>query len=176
MGEMGSGPRIRSDRPLVEDCLFIDIRQFLRVGAGDGRARVLEWESPGREKASATCRLSGGRLMVLMISADATGGRRSLEVQERLDKEQAKNTDDTFGEIIRLNRELLAAREVRYQVPALQAAQVERDTLREERDRLAQEKALIEVALEQARANAKWSWRRQMKKAAQGGNLMNPSV
>jgi hypothetical protein len=58
-----------------------------------------------------------------------------LEVQERLNKSQAEYTDDTFGELIRLNRELLAAREelsgLRVQVPMLQAAQVERDSLRE---------------------------------------------
>jgi hypothetical protein len=99
-----------------------------------------------------------------------------LEVQERLNKSQAEYTDDTFGELIRLNRELLAAREelsgLRVQVPMLQAAQVERDSLREERDRLAQERAgleakasVLEAALNEARADMKWSARRRMSKA-----------
>ena len=93
-----------------------------------------------------------------------------LEVQERLSQAQAKDTDDTFAEIIRLNRELLAAREelagLRVQVPALQAAQVERDRIREDRDRLAVKIEVVEAALEEARANARWSWRRRMAKAA----------
>ena len=93
-----------------------------------------------------------------------------LEVQERLSQAQAKDTDDTFAEIIRLNRELLAAREelagLRVQVPALQAAQVERDRIREDRDRLAVKIEVVEAALEEARANARWSWRRRMVKAA----------
>ena len=84
---------------------------------------------------------------------------------------------DTFGEIIRLNRELLAAREelagLRFQVPALQAAQEERDMLVQEKTALVEERAaltvkaeVLEVALDQARANAKWSYRRHMAKAA----------
>ena len=81
MGGLGSGPTVRSDRELVENCLIIDVNQILRYGAGDGRAKVLSWESQGRERASATCRLSGGRLTVLMVGTDATGRHRSLELQ-----------------------------------------------------------------------------------------------
>ena len=92
-----------------------------------------------------------------------------LEVQERLNKAQAVDTGEPFQEIIRLNRDLLTAREelagLRVQMPALQAAQVERDRIREERDRLAVKVEVTEAALEQARANAKWSWRRRMAKA-----------
>jgi hypothetical protein len=95
-----------------------------------------------------------------------------LEVQERLNKAEAKSAEDIFGEIIRLNRDLLAATAelagLRVQVPALQAAQVERDRIREERDSLAVKVEIMEAALEQARANAKWSWRRRMVKAGRG--------
>ena len=86
-----------------------------------------------------------------------------LEVQARLSQAQAKDTDNAFAEIMRLNRDLLAAREelagLRVQVPALQAAQVERD-------RLAVKVEVTEAALAEARANAKWSWKRRMSKAA----------
>jgi excisionase family DNA binding protein len=93
-----------------------------------------------------------------------------LEVQERLSQAQAKDTDDTFAEIMRLNRELLAAREelagLRVRVPALQAAQVERDQIAQEKAALEVRAEVLEAALEQAQANAKWSWRRRMAKAA----------
>ena len=90
------------------------------------------------------------------------------EVQGRLDKAQAEPHGDSLEEIIRLNRELLAAREelagLRTQIPALQAAQEERDRVREERDRLAVKVEVMEAAIEEARANARWSWRRKMAK------------
>lgn len=98
-----------------------------------------------------------------------------LEVQERLDKEQAGKDSagrpvDTMGELIRLNRELLAAREelagLRVQVPMLQAAQVERDQLAQEKAALDAKTTVLEAALVEARSNARWSWRRRMKAAS----------
>ena len=82
MGGLGSGPQVRSERPLAENSLAVDINRLLRDGAGDGRARVVRWESQGREVASAHYRLSGGRLMVMMVTSDGDQGRRSLELQE----------------------------------------------------------------------------------------------
>lgn len=101
-----------------------------------------------------------------------------LEVRTRVEKAEAgrRGGIDAVGEIMRLNRELQSAVEelggLRVQVPALVAAQVERDQLRADLDGLAQEKAALEAksavlaaALEEARANARWSWRRRMAKS-----------
>jgi len=82
MGGLGSGPQVRSERLLVENCLFIDIRQLMRVGAGDGKARVVSWESRGREVASAYCRLSKGKLLLMMVDRDGATGRGELELQD----------------------------------------------------------------------------------------------
>lgn len=96
-----------------------------------------------------------------------------LEVEGRLQKAQAGKadtlTEDVIGENIRLNRELLAVTEelagLRIQVPALQAAQVERDNLREDLDLARTNNAIIREKLEEAKANAKWGWRRRQAKA-----------
>lgn len=105
-----------------------------------------------------------------------------LEVEGRLEKAQVGKadtlTENVIGENIRLNRDLLAAREelatLRIQVPMLQAAQVERDSLREEEEKLKAERVAIDtrlevtkVALEQAKENATWRYRRQLKRAGQ---------
>jgi len=82
MGGMDSGPRVRSERELVENCLTIDINQLIRNGAVDGRARVLTWEHKGREVASAHYSLSGGKVVVMMVCTDRTSGCRELELQE----------------------------------------------------------------------------------------------
>jgi hypothetical protein len=88
----------------------------------------------------------------------------TLEVESRLTQAQAEKSAgaDTYAEVMRLNRELLAAREelagLRVQVPMLQAAQVERDALAAKLD-------VLEVALDQARADMRWSARRRMSKA-----------
>ena len=46
----------------------------------------------------------------------------------------------------------------------LQAAQVERDSLREDLDLERTNNAIIREKLEEAKANAKWGWRRRMAK------------
>jgi len=81
LGGFGSGPRVRSERELVENCLTIDINQLIRNGAVDGRARVLTWEHKGREVASAHYSLSGGKVVVMMVCTDRTSGCRDFELQ-----------------------------------------------------------------------------------------------
>ncbi len=81
MGGLGSGPQVRYERPLAENSLALDINRLLRDGAGDGRARVVRWESQGREVASGHYRLAGGTLMVMMVGTDVATGRRELELQ-----------------------------------------------------------------------------------------------
>jgi len=81
LGGFGSGPRVRSERELVENCLTIDINQLIRNGAVDGRARVLTWEHKGREVASAHYSLSGGKVVVMMVCIDRTSGCRDFELQ-----------------------------------------------------------------------------------------------
>jgi len=92
-----------------------------------------------------------------------------LEVQERLNKAQVQDTGETFREILRLNRDLLAATEelvgLRVQVPALKAAAEERDNLVEQKAALSAKLEVTEAALEIARQNARWSYRRRMSKA-----------
>ena len=81
------------------------------------------------------------------------------EVEARLAQAEAGKTtssDEALSEIIRLSRELLVAREelaaLRVQIPMLQAAQNELE--------------LTRGALEEARSNARWRWKRKMAKSS----------
>lgn len=119
------------------------------------------------------------------------------DVEQRVHKQEASELsvpDKYIEELLRVTRELVSTQSeltgLRVQVPMLQAAQVERDHLKEEKEALAAElvsleaekksaeveieaervKAqVLEQALAEARANAKWSWRRRMAKASAGG-------
>ena len=103
-------------------------------------------------------------------------GPGMVEVRKaEADASALASSEKYLEELVRLSGELVEARTelgvLRFQVPRLEAAQVERDKIREERDSIAQEKIALEVkvqvieaALEQARVNAKWSWRRRMAK------------
>ena len=82
MGGFGSGPQERSERQLVEDSLAIDINWLLRVGANDGSAIKVSWERQGQDVDSAACRLSGGKLGILMFITGSSGGQKSFEFQE----------------------------------------------------------------------------------------------
>jgi excisionase family DNA binding protein len=92
-----------------------------------------------------------------------------LEVTGRLEMAQVKKadslTEEVIAETMRLNRELQAAREelggLRVQVPMLQAAQVERDQLREDLDLERTYNGILREKLEEARGNARWTWRRK---------------
>lgn len=86
--------------------------------------------------------------------------------------------DKYLAEITRVNRELTAANTelgiLRSQIPALQAAQGERDSLREETERLQAERIALDkrlevttAAMKQARDNATWRYRRRLKKIGQ---------
>jgi hypothetical protein len=82
MSGPGSEQQAQPEKRLVENCPAIDINWLMRVGAVDGRARDVSWERRGRKATSATLRLSGGKLIIMMVTSDGDQGRRSLELQE----------------------------------------------------------------------------------------------
>lgn len=116
------------------------------------------------------------------------------EAEQRVHKEDAAELripDRYIEELLRVTRELTNAQSelsgMRVQVPMLQAAKEERDQLQEQREELAAQLAIaesgkaaaaaelegerakaqvLEQALQEARANAKWTWRRRLAKEA----------
>jgi uncharacterized protein YydD (DUF2326 family) len=86
----------------------------------------------------------------------------------RAETERHAVPEKYLEEMSRLTRELLATTEeiaaLRARVPALQAAQEERDKLREDLEVARLNNAVLKEKLTEAQANAKWSWRRRQKK------------
>ena len=82
MGGLGSGPQVGSERALVENCLVLDINWLYRAVCGDGQARTISWENRGRDVASVSCKLYEGRLCLLMLTTDKSGGHGGLDFQE----------------------------------------------------------------------------------------------